>query len=245
MKINYFGVASAAPLFRSLFLLGVLTLVSTACDRDNFGPYDETTASFAITNFDRLEMGSAYKITVTQGAAFRISAQGHRRDMDDLNVRRVGSLLKIDYRNHYRNRRHEMNLTITMPMLRAAQFSGASDSRVGGFSEQDLDLGLSGASRLDFTGQAKRLTVNLSGASTATLNGQTVRLLADLSGASRLDATRFPAEEVSVEASGASQARVNATSHLIVDASGASSVRYRGNPTLESHTSGASTVQRD
>ncbi|GAB3512553.1 head GIN domain-containing protein [Spirosoma knui] len=231
--------------FSYLASLSLLFFALTSCIREDVGPYQDGQQTYALTNFNRLDMGSAFTITVVPGTAFNIIANGDRRNLDDLDVYVRNNTLIAQYRNN-RNRKYGTSFTITMPTLRGVSFSGASQSTIRGFSNLDqLDIELTGASKGNFDIEAARTTMRLSGASVLRLDGESETLQADLSGASNLDAFNYPAQRADVEASGASKASVSVGSSLVVNASGASVVRYRGNPTVKQHVSGASKVQPD
>ncbi|HEV7350749.1 head GIN domain-containing protein [Telluribacter sp.] len=210
-------------------------------------PRGTSTRDVSLTNFDRLEMGSAFHVRVRQGNTFQVTATGELNDLDDLDayVDRNG-LLTIRYRNAWRTRRYRMDIDITMPELRSVRFSGASESTIEGFEDQRrVEVNLSGASRSTFTGSTERMDVDLSGASELNLRGDGRFLTSQLSGASQLVGTDFPVEEADLDLSGASRARVWASKYLKVDASGASTVRYRGNPTTEQRLSGGSNLSKE
>jgi hypothetical protein len=222
------------------FVLGL-----SACIREDIGPYQPGEQTYALTGFDRLNMGSAFAITVQSGPTFSIVAEGDRRNLDDLTVYTRNGTLFAEYRNN-RSRKHQTSFTITMPALRAVSFSGASQSTITGFvSENDMAINLSGASRCQFTGEARQLLVDLSGASRLETTGRGALLSAELSGASTLQAFPYLVSEAIIDASGASKANVSVSNTLTVDASGASSIRYRGAPTVRQKVSGASSVQRE
>ncbi len=219
-------------------------------DEDNVRADDDGyTKQFNMKNFDKLEMGSAFIITVNQGNTFKVSATGDRDDVDDLEVDVKGNTLEIGYENNgFRfMRRKRVRIDITMPTLRGVQFSGATRSTINGFdSGQPMSIDISGASKSEISLRASTLDVDVSGASVVNIKGQSERLNADISGASTLNTFDLTAQMVEVETSGASTARVNALKSLRADASGASSVRYRGNPTtLSNDASGASSVKRE
>src|SRR5690606_27633592 len=109
-----------------------VSLVLTSCFVDDPGPLQEVERQYSIVDFDRLEMGDAFHIDVREGNFFEINVRGDRRNVEDLSVRKEGNTLIIRYRQH-RKRRHDTYVDITMPVLRAVNFSGASDSRVYGF----------------------------------------------------------------------------------------------------------------
>lgn len=213
--------------------------------REDVGPYQADQQTYSFTNFDRLDMGSAFIITVQQGTTFNVTVEGDRRNLDDLQVYTRNGTLMAQYRVN-RNRKYTTTFLITMPTLRGVAFSGASRSTVTGFTNlNNLDIHLSGASEGQFTVQAARTNLNLSGASSLRLNGNGTGLSADLSGASLLQAFSYPVGEANLEASGASKASVSVANSLDVDATGASSVRYRGTPAVRQRLSGASSVERE
>ncbi|GAB3173491.1 head GIN domain-containing protein [Telluribacter humicola] len=242
---------SITSILFSVAILGLLLsmqscLFINSIDGD-IAPRGVSTREISLIDFDRLEMGHAFRVRVRQGNTFKVVATGELNDLDDLDafVDRNG-LLTIRYRNHWRSRRDRMDIDITMPSLRGVRFSGASESTIEGFEDQRvIDMNLSGASRSTFTGSAERLTLDLSGASELILRGEGRYLTGDMSGASDLRSTDFPVEEADLHLSGASKARVSASKYLKVDASGASNVYYRGNPTIEQRLSGGSKISRD
>ncbi|GAB3718338.1 hypothetical protein GCM10027592_61190 [Spirosoma flavus] len=232
-----------------IFCLGLIaflfTLAGCSLKREDVGPYQPDDQSYAFTNFDRLDMGSAFGITVRQGTTFGITAEGDRRNLDDLDVYVRGGTLHAQYRNS-RNRKYQTNFTITMPTLRGVEFSGAAHATVTGFAGlENLDVRLSGASESQFTVQAAQINIDLSGASTLRITGSGKGVSAELSGASSLQGFGYPASSGNINASGASKANVNVTDNLVIDASGASKVRYMGAPKISQRTSGASTVERE
>lgn len=225
--------------------IAFLLLGLGACIREDVGPYQGDKQTYALTGFDRLDMGSAFSITVQPGPAFAVVAEGDRRNLDDLDVYTRNGTLFARYRTN-RNRQHQTSFSITMPTVRGIAFSGASQSTITGFTNlSELSIELSGASKGAFTGEAARMTVDLSGASTLQVNGRGTALSAELSGASNLQAFSYPVGEAGVNASGASKASVSVSSALVADASGASTIRYRGTPTVRQRVSGASTVQSE
>lgn len=233
-------------LFYQISCIALLLVGSMACVREDVGPYQSDKQTYELANFDRLDMGSAFAITVHQGAIFSIMAEGDQRNINDLDVYTRSGTLFAKYRNHNRSRQYQTSFLITMPTLRGVAFSGASQSEVSGFTSlSDLDIELSGASRGKFRLQASRTNIDLSGASVLQAIGSGTALSAALSGASKLDAFEYPVVEARVNASGASNASVSVTNALVADASGASVIRYRGRPTVQQRVSGASTVKSE
>ncbi len=222
----------------------VLALFVFACDREDPGPLQEVHKDFVVTDFDRLEMGSGFRIRVDQANFFSVQAKGDRRNVDDLQVYKQGNTLVIEFEDQ-RDRHHDTYIDITMPLLTAVNFSGASESKIRGFESDQIDLYLSGASVCQVDATFNRIDLVVSGASEVIMFGDGAELVGELSGASTLKAFDYPVKEAILELSGASSGKVTVTDALDVTAGGASSVLYRGEPSVVANTSGASTVVKD
>lgn len=235
----------ATPRLYSIYLSLASTFLFTSCYREDPGPLQEVHKDFAVTDFDRLEMGDAFNINVEQGNAFDVEVRGDRRNVDDLEVYKSGSTLIIKFEDNV-ERHHDTYIDITMPRLESVNFSGASVSKIRGFeSDDDLDFYLSGASVSQLDAEFREINVTVSGASNVVLFGAGDELQAEVSGESSLKAFDYPVREANLEFSGASEGRITVTDELKVTASGGSSVLYRGDPTVTTNVSGGSVVQRD
>ncbi|CAG5071471.1 hypothetical protein DYBT9623_03472 [Dyadobacter sp. CECT 9623] len=202
---------------------------------------------FSVSNFNRLSMGSAFKVEVKQGSTFGVTATGRSEDLNDLEARVSGGELKLYYRgNGWSKNRKTVNVSITMPNLQGIDFSGASTANVAGFSGvKTMEIEVSGASKVNMDLKATKVTMELSGASSLVLNGSCDTLDGEVSGASSFKGSDFQTKEVNIDASGASSAAVYASNAVHAEASGASSVRYSGGAKdIHSSTSGASSVKR-
>ena len=229
----------------SIILTLFASMVISACQTEDPGPLQAYEKEFTLIDFDRLEMGSALNINVTQGNTFTILARGDRRNIDDLHVFRNGNTLVIGFDENV-NRIHETYITITMPVLEAVNFSGASQSKIIGFDSGDgLDLYLSGASVCQLDAVYDQVDIILSGASSLRMFGAGSEIKAEVTGASVLRAFDYPVDEATISLSGASSGKVFVESELQAAASGASTLLYRGNPSVNSSVSGASTVRHE
>jgi hypothetical protein len=225
-------------------LIIVLVTVLVSCDREDPGPLQEIHKDFVVTDFDRLEMGSGFRIRVDQANSFSVKVEGDRRNVDDLEVYKQGNTLIIEFKDQG-DRHHDTYIDITMPALSAVNFSGGSNSKIRGFESDEVDLFLSGASVCQVDAKFNRMDVVISGGSELLLFGDGVELVGELSGASSLKAFDYPVKEAILELSGASLGKVTVTDALDVTAGGASSVLYRGEPSVVANTSGASSVVKD
>lgn len=205
--------------------------------------------SVNIEDFSSLDISGAFYVQVRQGSTYKIEIDGERRDIEDIEIRKDGKKLKIDYKNGLFNVRSRdyVNILIEMPELNNVDFAGAVKSELKGFNQnQDFDIELSGATEVTATSlNAKRIEADLSGASTLTLMGSAQSLYADIAGASKVNAFSLKAVSAEVDASGASSAEVNVSDRLRAQATGVSSVRYRGAAKVDKDASGGSTVESE
>ncbi len=133
-----------------------------------------------------------------------------------------------------------------MPQLNGLTVSGASRGDVYDFSSaEDVDITVSGASRVNGDMTAGNIEFDISGASRIQLEGSANDMVAAVSGASRLNLGSFTVNNANVGFSGASSGTVNLDGRLDADLSGASRLWYIGEPTTtDINTSGASTVSK-
>ena len=211
--------------------------------------FAQTTRTFDLKNFNKLDLSSAFKIDVKQGSFYSIIAEGDKDDLDDLVARVSSTELQIKFKDSnwgWKNRRHRVNISIVMPNLKGIDFTGASTSTVKGFGNQgNVEVKLSGASTSEIEISADDIKMDISGASKSTFHGKATNISVDLSGASHTELGDFPVQSADIEASGASFIRVSAAKSLSVDASGASTIRYKGTPSVKMNTSGASSVKSE
>lgn len=222
--------------------MGMFVFILASCNTEDPGPIQYMEKDYALTDFDRLEMGSGFHIAVTQSSLYRIHVSGDARNINDLKVFKNGSTLMIQY-DEQNNRRHDTYITIEMPVLYGANFSGGSVSVIKDFESDGIfDFVLSGASVCQLNAGYRELKLNVSGASQLSMNGLGDEIHGDISGASYVSAYDFPVSDVYLQVTGASKAKVTASQSLNVTANGASEVTYKGNPEVQSSVTGDSQV---
>ncbi|CAN5428705.1 hypothetical protein BH10BAC4_BH10BAC4_11360 [soil metagenome] len=226
------------------FLFLCFGLISCIRELDP-GPLQNDERNYAILDFERIEIGDAFFITVEQSPVYSVHVRGDRRNLDDLVIVKIGSTLAVHYKDN-REHEHTTYITITMPVIKGANLSGASSSVINGFNAADgMELILSGAAISQLNIESKLLAINLSGASRLMVSGKTDVMTAKTSGASELYAYSFSAIAADVDASGASKVNVYASQSLKAVASGAGIIYYRGEPSVNVSVSGAGSVQKD
>lgn len=196
--------------------------------------YEGEPMTFDIQDFDEIEVRGIYNVFVTQGDTYAIEVKGSERFKKDVLIKKYGDVLEIDMSGKkwdmFKDFDDDLRLDVfvTMPALSKLSSKGLCYYEVKDFEVDDLEIDLGGASSAEMNIRADELRVYLNGASSMELEGRAAYLEAEVSGASSLEAYDLKAKTVEVSASGASNAKVNASKRLAVDASGLSTVRYDG-----------------
>jgi hypothetical protein len=229
-----------------VIILGMLASVTYGC---KYIPKDHGSGNYVkevreVSNFTRLDVGGAFKVYLTQGDQEKLTVEADQEEIKDVKTEVVGNKLKISLDSDWGVRTHEISIYLTFKNLDFMEFSGAVE--VKGempLTFADLGMDISGAVELEMNIKADKLEAEFSGASEVDFSGSCKTGDLELSGASDFDAQGFEFQDLSIDVSGASDAKVWATGLLNIDASGASSIRYKGSPKISIDESGASSVK--
>jgi hypothetical protein len=233
--------------FALFILMGMFATVSFGCYNI---PADRSTGNFIkedrqVSNFTKLEIGGAFKVILSQGDQEKLVIDADAEEMKDIVTEVVGSKLKIYTKADWGMRLHEMTIYLTFKNLEYIDFSGAVE--VTGetpLTFSDLEMDVSGAAEIDLEMNAEKYEAEFSGASEIDFRGTCKTGYIEISGASEFDAEGLEFQDLNIELSGASDAKIFATKKLTIDASGASSIRYKGNPPdVSVDESGASSIK--
>jgi len=204
------------------------------------------TEEYAFTDFTKVEIGTAFEFEINQSSSYSINVTADDNVMEYVRVSQDGQTLTIRLRRFISIGPVTLRASVTMPQLHGLTASGASHGTVSNFSSnEDLDITVSGASRLTGDITAGNVEFGISGASTIQLEGSADDIDANVSGASRFNLDDFIVNNADVNFSGASSGTVNLNGRLDANLSGASRLWYIGEPTsTDINTSGGSTVSK-
>jgi hypothetical protein len=204
------------------------------------------TEEYTFADFTRVEISTAFEFEIQQSSSYNISVTADDNVMDYVEVSKVGQTLKIGLGTGTWFGPKTLRASVTMPQLNGLTVSGASRGDVYDFSSaEDVDITVSGASRVNGDITAGNVEFDISGASTIQLEGSANDMVAGVSGASRLNLGSFTVNNADVSLSGASSGTINLNGRLDADLSGVSRLSYIGEPTMGTiNTSGASTLSK-
>lgn len=164
----------------------------------------------SLTNFDRVSAAYTFDVTLVPGDTFAVTLRIDENVQEHLDVHVSRRTLYLDLKDRDGGYSVEgdviMEATVTLPVLRGVELSGASTASMSGFEQVDTFAAqLSGASGLTGDVAAGALTLTISGASHAELTGTASSLAVELSGASTASLSGFESvEEFDAQLSGAS-----------------------------------------
>jgi hypothetical protein len=198
----------------------------------------------SVASFSRLEVGSAFEVRMSVGAADAVTVHVDDNLVDQLDVGVSGDTLHVKMKSGTSVSDATLKADVVVRALKSADASGASNiSLVDQIETGKLSLTLSGASGI--AGRIKTSDGHLeaSGASHARLSGSATNLNMTASGTSRLEAADLTVKSLVVQLSGASSAAVRVTDTISAELSGASALRYGGSPRFtRNEISGASSI---
>jgi hypothetical protein len=197
-----------------------------------------------VSSFSRLEVGRAFDVRVSVGAAETVTVHVDDNLVDELDVGVSGDTLHVDLKSGTSISNATLKADVTVRALENMDASGASSiSLADGIEAGKLSVTLSGASRLDGRIKTSDGRLKASGASRARLTGSATSLDVTESGASGLEAEDLTVASLVIDLSGASSAVVTVTDTISADLAGASQLRYGGSPQFSrKEISGASSI---
>jgi hypothetical protein len=203
----------------------IFTSATTGCNEATIhGSGKVVTDNRPLTGFSAISAGGAIDLTVSTGKDFSVQVVTDDNILPYVETSVKGSELEIGMKEHFWFSDAKVKVTVTLPKLESIALAGASHGKVDGVNAQAFQIEVSGASKLVVAGTASKANC-------------------EVSGASSLVAKDLLADNVSIESSGASHARVYAGCSITADASGASKIIYFGNPkSISQDVSGASKV---
>ena len=204
------------------------------------------TEEYSFSNFNKVEISSAFEFEISRSSAYSISITADDNVIEKVRVIQAGYTLKIYVETLPMPAFLTLKAVITMPELRGLYISGAAHGTISEFSSaDDVDIRLSGASKVECNIIAGGADFNVSGASIVRLMGSAKDMVANVSGASHFHLDDFTVNSANVTISGASTGAVNVSGHLDANVSGASKLSYIGEPTMGTiNTSGASALSK-
>lgn len=190
-------------------LAAMLALALAGCSRGRSTPSTETRA---LADFHGVELRGTADVSVEVGPAYSVTITAGAAALPHVKTEVSRGKLVIDHRRGwFWSDRGPLSVRITMPLLDEFEVNGAGKVNLSGVRGEKLELSIDGAANLTASGSIAKLEADINGAGDMTLSG--------------LIATDA---ELSVNGAGKITAQVTGT--LEAEVNGLGNIRYSGNP---------------
>lgn len=208
------------------------------------GAWAQVTQDRTPGDFTGIKTGGIFSVTVVPGTANTVKVQAEESVINDIETEVNDDVLSISSKGNLKTDK-PITITVTVKELKSVNVSGAGKIKgEGEFNTDKIRIEAAGAGAATLQLKANEVNVNGSGAGNIKLSGMANTLKVDLSGAANLKAYDLEVQNASVDASGASNAKVTAKQSVTADASGASNVSFKGNPAAKNiNKSGTGSVK--
>jgi hypothetical protein len=210
----------------------------------------QTPETRSVGNFSGVSFSGAYDVTLQNSNETKVIVTGSDDvPNEDIITEVKGNMLHVRFKDNrrYRNINKSPKIVVYYKSIDCIENSGAVNLKNEGTLKcNSLKIDISGAGNMNLNLETEKLKVDMSGAGNLDLKGTATKQEYDMSGAGNVKAFDLVGQNVSLDISGASNAKVHAKSSLDVDISGAGKVRYRGNPSnVRSSDNRASSVKAE
>ncbi|TFW29830.1 DUF2807 domain-containing protein [Massilia arenosa] len=197
-----------------------------------------------------VQLDGPIELYVRQGAVPSLVVKAERRLLGNVDTLVEGEHIRIGTSGMLLHHRQPIRVELVLPELDNMVLNGSGDSKIDGFSGENLQIEMNGSGEVKFTGRykeliaanhssgeiyvdmdkAERLIAQLNGSGSITLAGSTREMHADLSSSGQIDAEHMTAETASADLRGSGSISVHASQTAIATVRGSGSVSVYGNP---------------
>ena len=198
-----------------------------------------------VSSFHGIDVGGAFEVILIKSSEEKVVIEADDNLMASITTKVFGGILEIDKRDNFRSPT-ELIVRVYYKSLDRIDISGAASLTSDDIlNAQKLRLEASGASFIKLTLDIESMVADFSGASKLNFEGNAKNVTLETSGACVYNAFDLETELCKIDASGAAVARVWVKERLELEASGASSVKYKGSPNIDIvRVSGAASVRK-
>jgi len=221
-------------LYKSICIISFSVLVITvqSCKTGCIqGSGKDATDKRQVAAFTKLDIAGSFNITLVQDSSNSVTINADDNILNIIKTDISGDKLKISTDNKNICSSKQITITIGVRSLKSISASGAVEITSNGrLNVGDLDLNLSGATKINLDVAASNVNTEGSGISDITLKGQASSHAVELSGSGNVHAFDFVVGSYSIETSGQSDCEINVLNELNIHSTGASDIKYKGSP---------------
>ena len=233
-----------------LGIMAATALTSAGCGRAH-GEEDnspQTSRSYPVGQFDKVELAGAYNVTIATGKAPSVSAVGSEKALERMVVEVEGGVLKIHPDKHRGfsfgwSRSKPVRLTITTQNLAGAELAGSGDINIDRVQGESFDGSVAGSGDLRIAQiDVQRLKMEIAGSGSAQAAGRSREADYGIAGSGDIKAANVASETAKVSIAGSGNVTGQATRTASVDIMGSGNVRLTGGAQCKISKAGSGNV---
>lgn len=204
--------------------------------------------SFAVADFDRVELAGADDIDVRVGSAFSVRAEGPADQLEKLDIRKDGSTLWVGRKRENGGwsiqRGKGVTVHVTMPAIAAANLAGSGNLNVDRVTGDAFKGQLAGSGNLRLADlRAERVDVDLAGSGNVQAGGQVGRLGISIAGSGDVDAAKLRAKSADISIAGSGNVAAEVSGDAKVSVMGSGDVTLTGGARCQSSKMGSGEIR--
>jgi hypothetical protein len=197
-----------------------------------------------------VELSGPIDLILRQGDKPFLKVRGEQRLLGNVETEQDGNTLHIGTKGMLFHHRRPLQVELVLPSLNELEVHGSGDSKVDGFSGEQLSVQVYGPGNVNFNGRFKKVDAGVHGSGDLNLNtgasdavtlemigsgqikssGSCKVLSADLTGSGDLDAQHLASDQVTVNLKGSGTTNVFARRSAELTLHGSGDIRVFGNP---------------
>jgi len=205
-----------------------------------------------LEGFEGISVSAGIQAELVKGNTNKIEISAKGIELEKVTTEIKRDVLKIGIDEKWwkniggkKNKRDvEVVITYSSTLSSISSSSGSSTTADHTILSKYLELDVSSGAYMDLEIDVDETDIDLSSGSRMILAGNAGEVAVDMSSGANLDAYKLTGQNVSVDGSSGSNAKVTATSSLTADVSSGANVKYKGDPSLNVDKSSGGSVQK-
>jgi hypothetical protein len=229
-----------------LILVAAISINLVGCSKERInGNGNVLSENRASADFSRIISRGDFLVNVVPDSVTSINVQAESNIIPYINTNVNGNTISIDFDNDVNIHEHSpIRVTLHTPHAEYFELQGSGSLSSGQFSEEAVELYLSGSGDIVSSFNSNSLKASISGSGSITLNGEASETNLHVSGSGNIKALNLIQNICSASISGSGDIYVNVIQKLVATISGSGSVYYVGDPSVETHISGSGKAEK-
>jgi hypothetical protein len=224
----------------------ILVLMLSSCSFERIeGNYNVIDEDRQAQPFDELISSGSFRVYLTPDSVTSIQVTAESNILPYLYTISDGTTLRIGFKNGYNIRENfPVAVYLHSPHINTIHMQGSGILECKGFTEDRVELDLSGSGSIEGDFVANTMNADISGSGTITLTGIAKTTDLSISGSGNIRSLELSQTTCVSSISGSGDIYTNVRDHLQASISGSGCVYYQGDPEVDSHVSGSGKVKK-